>query len=70
MTEASTATNPTPHSIAAGPAIAAVRYQIANVDRAIKFYTELLDFKLEQKAGSAFAIAECDKKIYIVYIIF
>jgi len=39
-----------------GPAIAAVRYQIKDVDRAIKFYTEVLDFKLEQKAGTAFAM--------------
>jgi catechol 2,3-dioxygenase-like lactoylglutathione lyase family enzyme len=37
-------------------AIAAVRYQIKDVDRAIGFYTELLDFKLERKAGTAFAM--------------
>jgi catechol 2,3-dioxygenase-like lactoylglutathione lyase family enzyme len=35
---------------------AAVRYQIANVDRAIAFYTQLLGFKLEQKSGAAFAM--------------
>ena len=35
---------------------AAVRYQITNVDRAIAFYTQVLDFKLEQKAGTAFAM--------------
>ena len=40
----------------AGAAIAAVRYQIKDVDRAIKFYTELFDFKLEHKAGVAFAM--------------
>jgi glyoxylase I family protein len=40
----------------AGAAIAAVRYQIEDVERAIKFYTELLDFKLEHKAGAAFAM--------------
>jgi catechol 2,3-dioxygenase-like lactoylglutathione lyase family enzyme len=37
-------------------AIAAVRYQIRDVDRAIAFYTELLGFKLERKAGTAFAM--------------
>ena len=37
-------------------AIAAVRYQIRDVDRAIKFYTEVLDFKLERQAGGAFAM--------------
>ena len=35
---------------------AAVRYQITNVDRAIAFYTQVLDFKLEHKAGTAFAM--------------
>ena len=34
---------------------AAVRYQIADVDRAIAFYTKHLGFKLEQQAGAAFA---------------
>jgi glyoxylase I family protein len=38
------------------PAIAAVRYQIKDVERAIKFYTEVLGFKLEQKTGAAFAM--------------
>jgi glyoxylase I family protein len=37
-------------------AIAAVRYQIRDVDRAIAFYTELLGFKLERKVGAAFAM--------------
>jgi len=36
--------------------IAAVRYQIRDIDRAIRFYTEVLDFKLEHKAGTAFAM--------------
>ena len=36
--------------------IAAVRYQIRDVDRAIRFYTEVLDFKLEHRAGAAFAM--------------
>ena len=36
--------------------IAAVRYQIRDIDRGVRFYTEVLDFKLEQKAGTAFAM--------------
>jgi glyoxylase I family protein len=36
--------------------IAAVRYQIKDVGRAIKFYTEVLGFKLERQAGAAFAM--------------
>jgi glyoxylase I family protein len=47
-----TSSNATP---GAGP-IAAVRYQIKDVDRAIKFYVEVLDFKLGQKVGTAFAM--------------
>lgn len=39
-----------------GGMIAAVRYQINDVDRAIRFYTELLGFKLEHQAGTAFAM--------------
>jgi glyoxylase I family protein len=54
MTQASTETT-ADHSKAT-PAIAAVRYQIKDVDRAIKFYTELLGFKLEQKTGTAFGM--------------
>lgn len=34
---------------------ATVRYQVADVDRAIAFYTQQLGFRLEQKTGSAFA---------------
>ena len=34
---------------------AVVRYQIADVARAIRFYTEHLGFELEQQSGSAFA---------------
>jgi len=57
MTQASAATRPTGQSNATGgAAIAAVRYQIKDVDRAIKFYTEVLGFKLEHKAGTAFAM--------------
>jgi glyoxylase I family protein len=36
--------------------IAAVRYQTRDVNRAIKFYTERLGFKLEQQAGAAFGM--------------
>src|SRR5687768_15232559 len=35
---------------------ATVRYQVTNVDRAIGFYTQHLDFKLVMKAGPAFAL--------------
>jgi len=41
---------------AAAAAVAAVRYQIRDVDRAIAFYTRVLDFKLEHQTGSAFAM--------------
>ena len=39
-----------------GTDTATVRYQVTNVDRAIGFYTDTLDFKLEMKAGPAFAL--------------
>ncbi len=32
-----------------------VRYQVADIERAIAFYTEHLGFRLAQKAGTAFA---------------
>jgi catechol 2,3-dioxygenase-like lactoylglutathione lyase family enzyme len=38
------------------PDIAAVRYQIDDVERAIAFYTQRLGFKLEHQAGTAFAM--------------
>jgi glyoxylase I family protein len=50
MTQASAGTAST------GAPIAAVRYQIRDIDRAIGFYTEVLDFKLEHRAGTAFAM--------------
>jgi len=57
MTEASAVTKTSGQSKAGGgTAIAAVRYQIKDVDRAIKFYTEVLDFKVEQKTGTIFAM--------------
>ena len=34
---------------------AAVRYQVADIDRSIAFYTERLGFRLDQRAGPAFA---------------
>jgi glyoxylase I family protein len=40
---------------ATGGSPATVRYQVADVERAIAFYTGLLGFQLEQQAGSAFA---------------
>jgi glyoxylase I family protein len=58
MTQESAAKNTTAHAnpTSGGPAIAAVRYQISDVHRAITFYTELLGFKLEQSSGAAFAM--------------
>jgi catechol 2,3-dioxygenase-like lactoylglutathione lyase family enzyme len=56
MTDASAATKTGVSSKADGLATAAVRYQIRDVDRAIKFYTDVLDFKLEQRTGAVFAM--------------
>ena len=59
MVEAGPGKTPTPRPAAApgdAAALATVRYQIPNVERAIAFYTQVLDFKLEQKSGSAFAM--------------
>ena len=38
------------------PNVATVRYLVSDVDRAIAFYTQVLDFKLEQQHGPAIAI--------------
>jgi catechol 2,3-dioxygenase-like lactoylglutathione lyase family enzyme len=40
--------------------VAAVRYLVTDVDAAIAFYTERLDFTLEQRMGPAFAIVARD----------
>lgn len=57
MTDANAATKASASSKGGGGvAIAAVRYQIKDIDRAIKFYTEVLDFKIEQKTGTVFAM--------------
>jgi predicted enzyme related to lactoylglutathione lyase len=60
MSESSAATNPSGRGAAgtAGSpsAPATIRYQIRDVDRGIKFYTQVLDFKLEQQTASAFAM--------------
>jgi glyoxylase I family protein len=37
-------------------AAATVRYQVTDVEQAIAFYTRVLDFKVEMKAGPAFAM--------------
>lgn len=37
-----------------------IRYQVKDVNRSIKFYTEQLGFKLVQQAGSAFASVSND----------
>lgn len=36
---------------------AVVRYQVRDVERALKFYTQLLGFELKQRFGSVLAIA-------------
>jgi len=33
----------------------AVRYQVTDIDRSVEFYTKHLGFRLDQKAGTAFA---------------
>ena len=38
------------------PDVVTVRYQTANLDRAIGFYTKVLDFKVELRSGAALAI--------------
>jgi catechol 2,3-dioxygenase-like lactoylglutathione lyase family enzyme len=38
------------------PSVASVRYQIRDIERAIAFYTEVLDFRLEMRNGPVFAI--------------
>src|SRR5262245_24478286 len=35
--------------------LSTVRYQVTDIERAIRFYTEQLGFTLEDRAGSAFA---------------
>ena len=36
--------------------MASIRYFVSNVDRAVAFYTQRLNFKLEQQFGPAIAI--------------
>src|SRR5688572_8290446 len=40
--------------------MASVRYLVNDVDQSVKFYTELLGFKLEQQYGPAMAILSKD----------
>src|SRR5688500_2039865 len=40
--------------------MATVRYMVNDVESAIKFYTQLLGFELEQNMGSVFAIISRD----------
>jgi catechol 2,3-dioxygenase-like lactoylglutathione lyase family enzyme len=40
--------------------LASVRYQVADVDRAVAFYTRHLGFRLEEKTGAAFAAVTLD----------
>jgi glyoxylase I family protein len=58
MTEGATQPSTAPRSgkSPGDPSVATVRYQITNVDRALAFYTQVLDFKLEQQNGPVIAI--------------
>jgi glyoxylase I family protein len=57
MSQATAETKPNPRANStAGEPSATVRYQIRDVDRGIKFYTQVLDFRLEQQSGAAFAM--------------
>ena len=40
--------------------MATVRYLVNDVDASLKFYTEILEFKLEEKYGPAMAILQKD----------
>lgn len=40
--------------------LASVRYQVADIERSVTFYTQQLGFTLEQKAGTAFAAVTRD----------
>ena len=57
MSHAKPVTEPRNESSAAhaDDAIVTVRYQVAEIDRAIAFYTQQLGFQLGERAGSAFA---------------
>lgn len=52
------ATSLSNHTDPAAPyeAVASVRYQVSEVDRAVAFYTELLGFKLETRNGPFAAV--------------
>lgn len=57
MTEAASAKSATQAARSPGdPNVAVVRYQITNIERAVTFYTDVLDFKLEQRNGPVIAI--------------
>jgi catechol 2,3-dioxygenase-like lactoylglutathione lyase family enzyme len=47
-----------PHA-ATPEAVATVRYQVADIERSIAFYTERLAFRLGTKSGTAFADVLC-----------
>jgi len=58
MTDAAAPTISAPRSGASpgDPSVATVRYLVSDVDRAIAFYTQVLDFKLEQTNAPIIAI--------------
>jgi glyoxylase I family protein len=55
MSQSSPNESPRARVVRYTPNDAVVRYQVADVDLAVAFYTNQLGFRLEQKAGSAFA---------------
>jgi glyoxylase I family protein len=58
MAEATSPQGSAPRSGASpgDPSVATVRYLVSDVDRAIAFYTQVLDFKLAQQNGPVIAI--------------
>jgi catechol 2,3-dioxygenase-like lactoylglutathione lyase family enzyme len=58
MTDAAGPQTSAPRSATApgDPNVASVRYLVTNVDRAVAFYTKVLDFRLEQRNGAVIAI--------------
>ncbi|WP_437927283.1 VOC family protein [Sorangium sp. So ce291] len=48
-------TKPTSAAAGAAATSAVARYQVTDVDRAVRFYTERLDFALDLQAGAEFA---------------
>jgi catechol 2,3-dioxygenase-like lactoylglutathione lyase family enzyme len=58
MTQATApqSSTPTPGRSPGDPGVVTVRYQVANLDRSVAFYTQVLDFQIAQRTGTALAI--------------